>query len=736
MSTVPVLLPTYTTSLVGRNHETRAIAHLLQEQQTRLVSLVGNSGTGKTRLSLEVANSVLDTFPDGVYFVPLAAINDPLLVLATIAQTLEVKEQGTESLITTLITTLQHQRILLILDNVEQVRAAASEIEQLIDGTTQLYILITSQIPLDIPSEHVFLIPPLDMPPFDESHSVESLLHFPAIALFIDRLRNTQPEFTLTLENARSVHEICTRVAGLPLAIELVAAHSWGLTPQVILDLLSSHLVLHPPHSIAQLSRKDILDPLLDWCYAMLEPDLRTLFMRLGVFAGGWTLDALDPICNPDQALSLNIQESIATLVKKHLVIEETLSGQTQRYVMLDAIHLYVEEKLKDSPDYLTTVINHTDFYKVLALASSKALRGEDQAQWLTRLTGEHPNLRIALSRSLANEQYNNAAQISGSLARFWFLRGHLQEGRRWLNLVLKTNPDNITLTNRALVLHGAGMLAYTQGNYTEAETLYQECVDIYTSIDNRHQAALITNNLGLVAWQKGKLDRAQQLFEQSIIALRPFDDMAGIANALSNLGVIASEQGNLDRAEAYYMQCLDIRRKQNEPQAVAILLQNLAITMFAKGNMVQAERLLRESLAISRDLELITLIANTNAVLGYVLLRQEHMEESFSLLYASLQLRTKLGQIDGILDTLAKLAAWSVQRNPLWALRTLSMVHHLYQSYDINVDPFAQQWDNQTIVALRQIVSASDWKQVWNDSKNDDLHAVVKRVLDQTDFK
>lgn len=724
-------LPTYTTPLVGRVVEREHVAHLLQADETRLVTLVGNSGTGKTRLSLDIASTVADNFADGMYFVALAAVSDAELVLPTIAHTLGVREQSDTPLLGLLAAALETKSLLLILDNVEQVAAAAHDLAKLLAQTSRLKLLVTSQTPLGIPEEILFPVPALGLPMPDDHPSIDELLQYPAVALFVDRLSVVQPRFVLNTDNAVAVVEICRRVEGLPLAIELVAAHSGVLSPRDLLRLLNNHLALRPYMRPGASSRERILGPVLDWCYTRLEPDLQTLFKRLGVFMGGWTLAALDPVCNGVGDLQINLADGMYTLVTKHLVLEETLPDQQRRYVMLDAVRAYVEERLAKSRERLQVEADHAAYYGQLAQAAEEALKGPEQAVWLNRLHEEQPNFRTALMRLLDRGEYEAAAQLGAGLSRFWYLRTHLQEGRRWLSRLL-AEATNISLESRAGLLNGAGTLAYTQGAYIEAREYYQAALDIRRELGDLASAARLYNNLGLAVWQLNDLVEAQRLFTASLEVVRALNDQLATANALSNLGVIAFERQAWDEAEQFYTECLQIRQLLGDQSGIAITQHNLGHMFYAQGESERAYALLSESLTISRHLEISWLVATTLLVLGYLELERAAYDKAYQLFRECLLLRQSMGDAEAVSRVIAGLAACAAcAEHYLWSAQALSAItRHASSAEDDEL--YEQIWHDRTMATLQAKLDAATWTQAWAAGQTIELDQLVETLPDQ----
>jgi predicted ATPase len=642
---------------------------------------------------------------------------------------LEVAEHGIEPIGTTLVQALQGKKLLLILDNFEQVQPAGSQLGVLLDQLDQIKILVTSQIPLDLAQEQCFRIPPLAAPAHTTAEHADTLLQFPAIALFVDRVTAIQPSFRLSEANAAAVIEICHRLKGLPLAIELVAAHSRALTPQDLLVLLRNHLALRAYTSSATDSRESILRVVIEWCYAMLTSELQTLCMRLGIFIGGWTIESMSQVCNAQANLTLNLPEGLQTLVEKHLVLSDPDAGEQRRYTMLDAVRTYAEDRLVKTRQRSALALQHATYYAQLAETAEPALKGAQQNRWLDRLSADHPNLRSAMTWAVHTNHADLAARIAGGVARFWYLRGHLYEGRAWLERILAQEAA-ITVAQQATLFQGLGTLLYTQGDYAQAKERYTRSLELRRELGDEVGAALLYNNIGSIVWQQGDLAQAQSLFSQSLALLRPRGEDVGIANALSNLAVIASERGDWPLAEQYYTECAALWRRLNNQSGLAITLNNLGQLLLEQGQYDQAQRVLAEGLAISQELRLAWMTAAIHHVQGFVALEQQQYAAAYAVFKASFQSRHAMGEQHGMADSLLGLASWAtlVGAYPL-ATSLLARAATLRTAIDADFDPYQQRWHDRITAQIRPQLAVEEWDAFWQNGAQlalDDVPAML----------
>jgi predicted ATPase/class 3 adenylate cyclase len=589
----PHNLPVQTTHFLGREEELDSEVSLLNHPDVRLLTLVAQSGSGKTRFGLQLATRLLDRFHQGVYFINLAPVTDPDLVLAAIAQAVGVKEHDDLSMLTALSTFLRERQVLLILDNFEQVLKAAPLVETLLAETQHLHIIVTSHVPLGIAGEHVFNVPALSLPARGPAVSSAFLIRFAAVELFVERAQYVAPGFVLHDADAPAVAQICRLLNGLPLSLELVAAYCDELSPTELLEQLSA-LSTAPTLSLTDVLR---------WSYERLNPGAQSLFARLGVFVGGCVLDAIELVCNAIDDLSADLLDEMALLIRRNLLLEENLAGHEVRYIMLDCVYDFAQEQLYARGETALTQLQHANYYRQLAEMSKPMLKGPEQDGWFQHLVGEVYNIRKALHWSVENLDGQSALRMSESLYRFWLLQGYLSEGQRWLASALAL-PGEIPAILRADALVAIGSLAMHQTRYEQAQAALEEGYRQYESIGDRQGMARSLSELAGIHFGQNDLPAAQQKLEASMRLSEEIHDNWSVALAANNLGLIAYHLNDLDRAEVLYQSSLEMKRRLADKDGVALALTNLAEVTVARGALVQAWGLYHESLTILSELE------------------------------------------------------------------------------------------------------------------------------------
>ncbi len=482
-------LPVQLTPLIGREREVAAVGQLLQREEVRLLTLTGPGGTGKTRLGLQMAAQLSEVFSDGVFFVNLAPLSDPELVVPTIAQALGVKEEFGQPLIDLLSASLREKELLLLLDNFEQVVGAAIEVAQLLARCPKLNVLVTSRAALHVQGEQEFAVPPLAVPDPKSLPDLVALSQYEAVALFITRAQAVKPDFQVTAANAPAVAEICVRLDGLPLAIELAAVRTKLLPPQALLARLGQRLAVLTGGAKDVPARQQTLRNTIEWSYQLLDAQEQQLFRRLSAFVGGCTLEAIEVVCAAFRDEARPVLDAVASLIDKSLLQQTEQEGEEPRLVMLETIREYGLECLTASGEREATWQAHAEYYLALAERAEPELRGIQQALWLERLEREHENLRAALECFLEQAGMGKgkelALRLCVALAFFWRMGGYLREGRTGFSRALASSEE-VASSLRARGLFYAGALAHYQDSNEQAEVLCGESLALYRELGDR----------------------------------------------------------------------------------------------------------------------------------------------------------------------------------------------------------------------------------------------------------
>ena len=485
----PPSLPALRTPLIGREQELAALRKLLISGSARLITLTGAGGSGKTRLGLQAASEVRDEFPGGVYFVALASITDPTTVASTVAQVLGIRHTGGKPLDEALqdhLRLLVHAPTLLLLDNFEHLLAAAPLVGELLEACAPLKVLVTSRAVLHVYGEYEYPVPPLPLPEPEQLSSLEALAGNPAVTLFVERAAAAKPEFALTEENAAVVAQICCRVDGLPLAIELAAARIRMLAPAQVLARLESRLEVLTCGAVDMPARQQTLRRTIDWSHDLLSPAEQKLFRRLSVFVGGCTLEGAEAVCNTRRDLEIDVLEGMALLVDKSLMQQIELRGREARFAMLETIREYGLERLAASGEVEATRQAHAAYFLVVAEDGNLPLTMPERTNWLELCDAEHDNLRAALDWLIASDNSEWAMRLALALYWFWEPREHFVEGRDRLEAILRMKGAQARTKAWAKAAGHAGGLASVQGDYEGALRMHREALDIYCELGDQ----------------------------------------------------------------------------------------------------------------------------------------------------------------------------------------------------------------------------------------------------------
>jgi predicted ATPase/class 3 adenylate cyclase len=650
-------LPPQPTAFVGRVDDVQRGLDAVRDPATRILTLLGPGGIGKTRLALEIATRTVDQFADGVWFVPLAAVNDAALVPSAIAGVLGVRESVDQTLLDALIAHLHQREALLVLDNLEQVLGAALDISALIATCSRLTVLATSRAPLAISGEHVFPVPPLDVPEFrygstGVSGDMSCLIESDAVRLFVDRVKHVRPAFALDAKNIETVVALCRRLDGLPLAIELAAARTRMLTPAQLLSRLESRLATLTGGPRDRPARQQTLRAAIDWSYDLLDPPARTLLARLGVFRGGASIEATEAVCSSGDGGSLAVDavfDTIENLVNQSLLDIDDATAMP-RVRMLDTIREYALDRLEKSGERDAIVDRHIAHFLALAESAQEPLSGPEQADWLDLLALEHDNLRAALD-ALEHDSVVQHIQLAGALWFFWWTRGHLSEGRERLqNALGRADLESVPPELLARALNGAGALAEAQGNISQALALHERALAHWERLGNRLGQARALENLGLIELHdRGNPARAKALHEASLSLFQAESERAGTAAALKSLGDVALTEADYTTADALYAEALAMHRELNDLRGVAADLTSLGALAFFRGNLDLAVLRYEECLASWRELGDVQGTAIATGNLGEVLDHVGDRERARKLFEEGLALSRELGDPQGV---------------------------------------------------------------------------------------
>ena len=591
------------TRLIGREREIAALAGLLGDPDTRLVTLIGTGGVGKTSIALAVATQLLAHFVDGAWFIDLAAINDPGLVAPTIATGLGVRQTARQPVYESLAEHLGRRRVLLVLDNFEQVLAGALVVADLLASCPGLVVLATSREPLHLRWERHWPVPPLELPALDGRPAVDTLASSPAVALFVERAQAVSPDFALHASNASTVAQICIRLDGLPLAVELAAARVKVLSPALILARLERRLDLAGQDAQDCPPRHRTLRAAIAWSYDLLNDGLQTVFRRLSVFVGGCTVDAAMAICLPGAGTEGErcILDALASLIDKQLVRHEVQPDGTSRYRMLETIREYAQEQLAASGEANDVRRIHATYY--LAITQEAAEDQSPRANVLANgLDWELDNIRATLRWSLEAGDIALGLRLIELLTGRWAMLGLHREGREWLASLLARTPE--LTPERAGGLIAAAYLALRQGDYGVATALLDEALTLVTPLGDARLGARIWMYQGMIAHALGEPSRAMALYQEGLGLLRAAGEKRGMTGLLRNLADLAYEQRALERARALYEETLALARGAHNEHDEAYALRGLAHVARVMGDLRRATDLYSESLLLCRRME------------------------------------------------------------------------------------------------------------------------------------
>jgi predicted ATPase len=712
-------LPSQATAFIGREREVATVKELLLREDVRVVTLTGPGGIGKTRLALQVASEVRERFDGGICFIPLAAVSDASLIPSIIAQGLGIKETGRAASIQSLKEYLQESRsnLLLFFDNFEHMLSAAPVVSELITAAQKLRVLVTSRAPLHIYGEFEFPVPTLALPDLQHGTSPSIFLQNPAIALFMARAVAIKPNFELTDENARAVATICTRLDGLPLAIELAAARIKLLSPSAMKSRLESSLQLLTGGAKDLPMRQQTLRATMDWSYDLLNPAEQILFGRLSVFVGGCTLEGVEAVCNTKQDLQIDVLDGMGSLVNNSLVRQVEQSAGEPRFALLDTVREYGLERLAASGEESGIRKAHAAYCLVLAEECAAQAADPASTEWLSLLEVEHNNCRAALDWLTRTGNAEWGLRLGAALFQFWETREHLTEGRDRLEKLLKLEGAVARSNSRARVLFAAGVLASEQGDRRATHALLQESLQIARELNDTRGVGIALNALAINARDDGDISTARSRFEESLLVWRGLDDLAMVARALSNVASVVKSQRNYALARSLHEESRVIFEQLGDSTGMAWSLNYQGDVAKEQGEIPVARELYEQSLNLFRKLGDKWGVAGCLMDLGN-LARDEGDEKKSRLHYAeSMKLFQELRQKRGmarLLDCLACSAA--LQSQPERALRLAGSAAAMRRILGVPLPMAEQTRLEKTLDPARQSISPAKAAAAWMD--------------------
>jgi predicted ATPase len=735
----PTNLPVQRTGFVGREKEVAAAKELLLRPQVRLVTITGPGGIGKTRLATQVANGLVEHFPGGTHFVPLSALSDPDLVASVIVQALGIREAGGQSPLEILKRNLQDSLrapVLLLLDNFEHLVQAVPTVAEILAAGPNVKILVTSRSALHLYGEHEFPLQPLTLPDSRSMPSVKALSECPAVALFVQRAAAARPDFELNRENASAVAEICARLDGLPLAIELAAARVKVLSPASMLTRLASRLQLLTGGSRDLPQRQQTLRAAIDWGYDLLNPAEQKLFRRLSVFVGGCNLESVEAVCDAKGDLDLDLLDGMASMVDKSLMQQAEQGKGESRFVMLETLREYALEKLEASGEAALTRRAHAAYYLVLAEENATESSDAEGAGWLERLGLEHDNFRAALEWLTETGNAEWGLRLGTSLFRFWEVREYLAEGRDRLDSLLKLTGAGATTKLRMRALFAAGVLAGEQGDYTSAAALINESQDIAQALGDKTGVAVSLNALAVFARDRGDVEDAHVLFEASLALWRESGDQKAIARALSNLANVVKLQREYGRARELYAECLSIFQQLGDRTGVAWSLNYQGDVARDQGDSAAAQTLYEQGLAMFREVDDRWGIAGTLADLGNLAREKKDFSTARFMYRGSIKLFQELDHRRGIarvLEYFACLAAAQLEAER--SLRLAGAAAALRKDIGAPLTPAEQTKLETSLQAARQALTTKGVATAWLEGWALPAEKAIEEVLTTEDL-
>src|SRR5829696_430556 len=726
-------LPAPRSSFVGREREIEGVKLTLA--MTRLLTLTGVGGSGKTRLALEVTRDLVDASPNGAWLVEFAPLSEEALVPKAVAEALKVPERPGEALSDTLAEVLRDRQVLLILDNCEHLLEATSRlVDKLLDSCPHLRIMATSREAIGVEGEVSWLVPPLSVPEPKGTPSSEELGAYESVRLFVERARERDPSFSLSPHTALAVAEICRMLEGIPLAIELAAARVGTLSIEKISERLEGSLELLTRGGRTAVPRHRTLKGALDWSHELLSESERKVFRRLSTFAGGWTLEASEAVVSGEGVEGREVLDSLSGLVEKSLVVPKRSDEGGVRYRMLEPIRQYAQEQLEESGEAEAAKRAHARYFLALSEEAEPELLGPQETQWYERLEEEHDNIRATLSWSLEGADPELGLRLAGAIWWFWHRHGHLSEGLTWLEGGL-AKEGRASAIARAKALGGIGWLAYGLGDLQRMKESATKGLKLSAEAGlGGSLRALFLNLLGDVSWREGDHERATTLAGESLALSREANDMGGIANSLLLLGTASLwGSGDMDQARAFYEEGLAISRELGSASILRSCVNSLGLTFLFQRDLERAATFAEEAAALSQEAGDRVLLPLPLTILGWVALLGGNLERAKTLYKESLALSKELGGSLGTLVFLEGLAcAVGAEGEAERAARLFGATEALREAIGSPLEPALRRLEEPYLVGARSQLHESAWTEAWEEGRRMSMDSAVEYALSE----
>ena len=630
--------------IIGREREVDEVSTILRTEGVQILTLTGVGGTGKTRLAQAVAERLLQEFREGVFFVEMAAVTQPEMIAATIAQTLGLKEQGERPAVEILAEYLADRSILIVADNFEQVVDGSPILAEIVADSPSAKILVTSRVILRLQNEHEYIVPPL-YPPDDQTVSFIEIETNSAVRLFVDRAHAANKAFALSNENARDVAAICTKLEGLPLAIELAAARTKILSPAEILERLDNRLQLLTggPRDLPE--RQRTMHGAIGWSYDLLSEEEKRLFRQLSVFNGGFRLEAAEEVFQRGPQTSSFTHftlDLVTSLIDQSLLLQREQRSGGQRFRMLEVVREFATEALLKADESENAMARYAEYFVALGERAEPFLQAAQSSEWLDKLEEDHNNLRAAMKWSLANDA-EKAVRLAVSLRNFWLLHSHLSEGYRWMKAAQAAGVD-AQPELRFKLMNGLGLAARFRGDLRTAREAYEQGLSAGHEVDDKQGVAVSSRGLGLVAMQQGDTEAARGYFESGLEISRELADKFGVAMSLSFLGDLARTVRDYERAKPLFEEALGLFRELDNKSAISDALNNLGAAALSGSDLEMARSGFAEALSVATDLGNKITISNSLDGFGALALEQDDLEQAAKLAGAAYALRESIG--------------------------------------------------------------------------------------------